>query len=109
MDRRKAIVDWCVKSLSEEPQAWDCDHYTCSHKATGVTVWIANGHYGLSIFASPKRDRDEEIGGVTGWSSFFGSVIPWRRRVYAAAKFAARNGMVDAEDAIITSIQSGAA
>lgn len=72
------IVDWCLTSLREDPQAWAVDPYRAVHR-NGVSIWMANPHYGMSIEYDGTK-----LGGVTGWSTFFGRWIPWRCRLRAA-------------------------
>lgn len=76
------LADWAVGSLAMEPEAWSFDVFRAKH-TSGVTVWIANGSYGLDI-----RDEGIEIGGVTPFSILFGWAT-WRGRVYRAARNAA--------------------
>ena len=80
-----AIVEWCMQSLANEPEAWtfDClgsvEPYYVKHR-NGVRIWLANRHYGMGI-----EYDDAKVGGVTGWSSLFGPLIPWRRKLRRAA------------------------
>jgi hypothetical protein len=70
------IIEWCIRSIEQEPEAWEYDgHYAAVHR-NGVRVWMANSYYGMGV-----NFGDAKIGGVTGWSSFFGGWIPWRRRL----------------------------
>lgn len=115
MTKLKTIVDWCVNSMATEPEAWrhdGCERlYYVAHRS-GITVWMANGHSGLGIYAQDHGWLSApELGGVTGWSALFGSLIPWRRRLYAAAKKVAGepvNPKPSAADSILAKIEAAA-
>lgn len=109
MKKNREVIEWCLNSLATEPFEWvpyqiGGKLYDLKHR-NGVRVWLANGYSGLHV------DCDGyEIGGVTGWSAFFGALIPWRRRLRAAAVAAAREqgaGLTAAE-AILNRIAAGA-
>ena len=76
------LVDWIIGSLSVDPEAWEIDAYNARHD-NGVQVWIANGAYGLTISGVGYK-----IGGVTGFSVFFGW-LGWRGRILRAVNAAA--------------------
>lgn len=85
------LVDDLLESLSARPEEWWFDNYAAEHKS-GLRVWLANKYYGVGIHV-PKPNGTfsyHEIGGVTGWSAFFGRWIPWRRRLFDA--FVAERG-----------------
>ena len=82
------VVDDIIRSLAEHPDQWEFDHYAAAH-SSGLRVWVANNHYGLAIQVPDGSYSHRDFGGVTGWSSFFGAFIPWRRRLLRACREAA--------------------
>jgi hypothetical protein len=76
------LLEAVIHSLDTEPERWKWDAYGGEH-GCGVRVWTANKYYGLAIKDDSFRDV---VGGVTGWSTFFGNLIPWRRRLMAAVR-----------------------
>jgi hypothetical protein len=101
---QKAVIDWCIRSLTQEPEAWKCDSYQCEHR-NGTTVWIANDHYGMAVYPNPQRTGGR-VGGVNTSGSLLGWLIPWRRRLRHAALAAARQGCVRPEGAILANIEA---
>lgn len=80
--QQRDLYEATLDSLTRHPDQWVSDgHYRVDHEASGVAVWIANSYYGTQI----SVDRTEVLGGVTGWSTFFGPMIPWRRKIRKAA------------------------
>ncbi len=74
------LVDWTVGSLKSEPERWIFTEYEAKHDS-GITVWIRNASYGLSI----EKKGVGSFGGVTAFSTFFGW-LTWRGRIYRSAK-----------------------
>src|SRR5690242_19595313 len=75
-----------ANSMQTEPGKWKPYYigerpYKVTHSQTGVEVWMANAHYGLSIGLG-----DIEIGGLTALSAFLGWATPWRRELLAEAR-----------------------
>lgn len=99
---QKAVIKWCIASLTSEPHLWEFGRYQGVH-ASGVTVWIANDFYGMAVYSNPQRDG-AEIGGVEHFSSIFGWLVPWRRRLRHAALAAANRGHVPTEQIILAKI-----
>lgn len=81
---QRELVERVIASLERRPWEWVFDRYSGDHQS-GVSVWIANSHYGMSI----QYGGGKVVGGVTGWSSLFGPLIPWRSRLRRAALAAA--------------------
>jgi len=118
MGKLNSIVEWCLHSMETEPQAWRRDNpgwdgklYYVTHIHTGVTVWMANSTWGLGIYASEGHwSSQPELGGVTGWSTFFGWATPWRVRLYRAAKRAVgyENAQSSVADTILDKIKAAA-
>jgi hypothetical protein len=79
--QQRDLYEATLESLTNHPEQWTSDgRYQVEHPS-GVNVWIANDHYGMHIGVRGRV----VVGGVTGASSFFGPVIPWRRKLRAAA------------------------
>lgn len=74
-----ALPAHTINSIRNEPERWKFDAYE-GVRDDGLTVWVANGHYGLHI----RPPNGIEYGGVTFMSSFFGPFIPWRRQLRKA-------------------------
>jgi len=77
---RKIAQDTAV-SLREEPKRWEIGEFRAT-RDDGLTVWIANGYFGLSI----TPPNGPEYGGVSFTSVFFGWATPWRRAVMSAVR-----------------------
>lgn len=74
-----------VADMKANPDQWDFTEYAATNENRGVTVWMANGLYGMDISLLKDRyssNRDNHIGGVTYLSALFGWTIPWRIRLY---------------------------
>ena len=79
------VVDRIIASISDHPDDWEFSHYEATHKS-GLIVWIANHHYGLAIKVPDGRYSTRDFGGVSTASTFFGPLIPWRRRLLRACR-----------------------
>lgn len=100
--KQKAVIEWCIQSLTNEPDVWTCDSYQCEHP-NGTTVWIANEYYGMAVYVNPQR-AGGRIGGVEAAGSMFGWLVPWRRRLRYAALRALRGQSLVVEDVILSRI-----
>lgn len=77
-------INRIVDSLKGDAIGWTFNGFEATHRASGVSVWVANSYYGVHINVGGIK-----FGGVTAMSSFFGYLIPWRRRVLNAVRSAA--------------------
>lgn len=77
----KQIIAIVLDSLRNSPQDWETSHFEAKSKSLRAEVWVANSYYGVEI-----RIPGIRIGGVTGPSVLLGRWIPWRRKIYRAAK-----------------------
>lgn len=78
---RTEVVRAIIASINDHPEEWAASRYQVTHRS-GVSVWIGNSHYGVDI----SVDGAKVLGGVTAASSFFGALIPWRRKILRAAR-----------------------
>lgn len=74
-----------LDSLQNRPEEWTWKEdwgnvYNVDNAKLGCSVFVADRYYGLTV-EFPER----KFGGVTDCSTFFGPLIPWRRRIYRAA------------------------
>ena len=72
----KDIIDVTLKILKDHPEDWSWNDYSLRNDKIPVEIWLANGGYGLHINFDATY-----VGGVTEFSSIFGSLIPWRRKI----------------------------
>ena len=77
----KTIADQIIRSLRDDPEQWEFDDFEARHPS-GLSVWIANGHYGLNL----KFEGMVIYGGVTALSWLFGWAMPTRRRLLSAVR-----------------------
>lgn len=84
------LVDAIIASFDDPRAEWKFDRYSAESRVLDCEVWIGNSHYGLAVTFKNKVDgwtqSTTKFGGVTAISSFFGPLIPWRRRLLNAAK-----------------------
>lgn len=86
----RLIFDGLIRSLETEPERWKIDEFTAD-RDDGYYLWHTNRYYGVEFgYASgPYRfQRTVLAGGVTGWSTFFGWLTPWRRQLVRAVRAA---------------------
>ena len=87
----REVIEFCITSLKQEPEKWVCNEYKCVH-TTDVTVWHANGPDAVGIYASSWLVDSERVGGLSTLAMLLmgGWLIPWRVRLYRAARAAWR-------------------
>lgn len=82
MGNNRELVSAVLTSLRDHPEEWVSDGYNARHRKSGLSVWVANRCWALSI----SHNGAELMGGVNVWSVFFWYLIPWRMRVWNAIR-----------------------
>ncbi|RYD53975.1 MAG: hypothetical protein EOP83_22670 [Verrucomicrobiaceae bacterium] len=71
---RRTLYQFILKSLREHPEDWIVGTHDLENRKLDLTVWIANGCYGMHV----KAPNGYKFGDVTLFSMFFGWMT-WRR------------------------------
>jgi hypothetical protein len=77
-----------VESMKTNPEDWEVDGFRAVNQKTQSEIWYANKEYGLGfvhngVYYTPGR-KAASRSNVTFISTFFGNLIPWRRKLIKA-------------------------
>lgn len=66
LDPANALANTALALIREHPEEWKCDRYRLEHAQTGLSVWIANEDYGITVSAKgatliPRRRERQAL------------------------------------------------
>lgn len=87
----REIVDALIASLNDPGAGWQFNQYRAWNNRIECEIWLANGHEFLEVkFTGPKIGPSKgpwrAMVKYGGDALVFGFLVPWRRRLYRAAR-----------------------